>query len=68
MNIGELANADLHNEKAMFSVVSMLNKMMNTICQMPRNSVIRVEKQELIEQIYQKIFYSLKTLINGMIS
>lgn len=52
----------------MFSVVGMLNKIMNAICQMPKNSIIRVEKQELIEQIYQKIFYSLKTLINGMIA
>lgn len=68
LNLGELANSDKFSDKSMFSVVRILNTMMNKVCEIPKNSILRKDKHQLIEQIYQKVFYSLKTILIGMIS
>ena len=68
MNIGDLANFDIHNERVLFSIVRMLTKMLNEVCRIPRNSILRTEKHELVETIYEKVFYSLKNILKGIMA
>jgi hypothetical protein len=66
--VNDLSNFDTYHEDILFAVFKMLAKMMTKLSEIPLNSILRQNKHDLIQEIYQKIFYTVRTMLKGIIA